>query len=232
MTVDVLTPLDRDVWIAEGPAVSFYGFAYPTRMTLVRLADASLWGCSPIALTAALANAVDALGTLRHLVAPNKLHHLFLGAWQRRWPQARLYAAPGLARRRRDLSFAAELGDQSPPAWDGQIDQVVFHGSIAMTEVVFFHRLSRTAIFTDLIQRFDPTQVHGWRGWIMRLDGLVGADGSTPREWRWSFLDRRALRRARAAALAWDPERVVIAHGMWIHRDGRAALARALAWAR
>jgi hypothetical protein len=222
--------IDRDIWIADGPPVRFFGFPYPTRMTIVRLADASLWVCSPIALTDSLAAAVEALGPPCHVVAPNKIHHLFLAAWQRRWPALRLYAAPGLARRRPDLHFAGDLGARPEAAWADRIDQVIFAGSVVMDEVVFFHRPSRTAIFTDLIQRFDPRSVHGWRGWLLRLDGLVGEHGSTPREWRLTFLDRRALRRAKATALAWDPQRVVVAHGAWIRSGGRAALEDALAW--
>jgi Domain of unknown function (DUF4336) len=222
--------IDRDIWIADGAPVQFFGFPYPTRMTVVRLADGALWVCSPIALTDPLAQAIERIGPPRYLVAPNKLHHLFLGEWQRRWPAARLYAAPGLARRRPDLHFAAELADRPEPGWAGTIDQVVFGGSFVMNEVAFFHRPSRTAIFTDLIQRFDPHLLRGWRGWVMRLDGLVGARGSTPREWRLTFVDRRALRRARAAALAWNPERVVIAHGTWIRTDGRAVLEEAFRW--
>lgn len=225
-----IEPIDRDIWIADGPIVRFFGFPYPTRMTVVRLADGTLWVCSPIALTEALAQAIERLGSPRHLVSPNKIHHLFLGDWKRRWPAARLYASPGLARRRRDLHFDAELADGADAAWAESIDQVVFHGSFVMEEVVFFHRLSRTAIFTDLIQRFEPHRSRGWRGWLMRLDGLVGSDGSTPREWRLTFLDRRALRRAKATVLAWNPERVVIAHGMWVRAHGRAILERALGW--
>jgi hypothetical protein len=64
----------------------------------------------------------------------------------------------------------------------------------------------------------------------MRLDGLVGPEGSTPREWRLTFVDRRAARRARARVLGWDPARVVVAHGDWIREDGRRVLERALAW--
>ncbi len=30
--------------------------------------------------------------------------------------------------------------------------------------------------------------------------------------------------------IAWDPARVVIAHGRWFERDGAAALARAFGW--
>lgn len=107
-------------------------------MALARLADGNLWVWSPIALSGELASAVAALGTVRYIVSPNKIHHLFLSEWAKRWPEARLYAPPGLARKRSDLHFAAELGDQPDPAWAAEIDQVIFRGSVAMQEVAFF----------------------------------------------------------------------------------------------
>jgi hypothetical protein len=226
----MLTEIDRDIWIAEGPSVSFFGFPYPTRMTLVRLSDGGLWLCSPIELTDALADEVRALGPVRHLVSPNKIHHLFLGQWAQAWPEAKLWASPGLARRRRDLSFHGELGDAAEPAWESDIDQLIFRGSFALEEVVFFHRASRSAIIADLVQKFDPAAQRGWRGLLMRLDGLVGPDGSTPREWRLTFWNRRAAREALRRALAWDPQRLIIAHGQWVRENGREALARSLSW--
>lgn len=226
----MLTEIARDLWIADGPCVSFFGFPYPTRMTVVRLSDGSLWIWSPIQLTEQLRALLNQQGPVRHLVSPNKFHHLYLGEWVQAWPDAKLYASPGLARRRRDLSFDAELGDAPDPAWNADIDQVIVHGSLLIDEVVFFHRGSRTAIVSDLVQRFDPATLHGWRGIIMALDGLVGANGSTPREWRLSFWNRAAARRARSKILDWNPERVIIAHGQWVRENGREALERALAW--
>jgi len=226
----VLTEVDRDIWIADGPCVPFLGFPYPTRMTVVRLRDGTLWVCSPIQLDDRLKTAIIGLGAVRHLVSPNKIHHLFLGDWARIWPAAKLYASPGLKRRRRDLSFDAELGDQPDPAWVNDIDQVIFHGSVAMEEVVFFHRASKTAIVTDLVQRFDPASVHGWRRVVMTVDGLVGPNGSTPREWRLSFWNRAAARRARRTVIAWNPTRVIVAHGDWVRDNAGAVLERALAW--
>lgn len=64
----------------------------------------------------------------------------------------------------------------------------------------------------------------------MRWDGIVGPDGSTPREYRLSFWDRRAARAALRKALAWNPQRMIIAHGEWVRDNGRAALARSLRW--
>ncbi len=192
--------------------------------------DRDLWVWSPIALGDALAQDVAALGPVRHLVSPNKLHHLSLGAWQRRFPEARLYASPGLARKRPDLAFDAELSDAPESAWAEDIDQVIFRGSFFMDEVVFFHRASHTALVTDLVQRLDPRETPGWRGLLMRLNGLVGENGSTPREWRASFWNRRAGRAARDMALAWKPQRLVVAHGMGVEKDARDVLARALSW--
>ena len=107
---------------------------------------------------------------------------------------------------------------------------MIFHGSFVMEEVVFFHRASRSVIVTDLVQKFDPTTLHGWRGALMRLDGVVGPDGSTPRDWRLSFWNRRAARAALRKALAWNPQRLIIAHGEWVCENGCAALARSLRW--
>ena len=54
------------------------------------------------------------------------------------------------------------------PDWAADIDQVVVHGSFALTEVVFFHRRSRTALFADLIQNFPRDWFKGWRGFLAR----------------------------------------------------------------
>ncbi|MGH8215840.1 MAG: DUF4336 domain-containing protein, partial [Rhodanobacteraceae bacterium] len=120
--------------------VSFFGFPYPTRMAVARLSDGNVWVWSPIALTRELADEVQSIGPVRYIVSPNKLHHLSLQAWADRWPEARLYAPPGLARKKAALHFHAELGDQPISSWQADIDHVVFRGSFTMAEVAFFHR--------------------------------------------------------------------------------------------
>lgn len=226
----MLEPFAPALYVADGPVVSFYGFPYPTRMAAAVLADGSVWIWSPVALTDALAGTVDGLGRVAHIVSPNKIHHLFLGPWQERWPDARLYAPPGLRRKRPDLRFHADLDDAPDPAWADDIDQTVFRGSFFMEEVAFFHRPSNTAIMGDLVQRHPEAAMRGWKGLLMRLDGLVGAHGSTPREWRASFLRRGPARAARDKVLGWRAERLIIAHGDCAHSGATEVLADALAW--
>ena len=226
----MLNEFGPSLYIAEGPTVSFYGFPYPTRMAIARLLDGHVWVWSPVALTEELASTVEAIGPVRHIVTPNKLHHLFLKQWADRWPDACLYAPPGLARRKPELHFDAELQDDPDPAWAPDIDQVIFRGSFAMEEVVFFHRASRTAIFGDLIQRHERQRMHGWKGALMRLDGLVGDHGSTPREWRASFIRRGPARAARAKVLGWKPDRLLIAHGECARSHATEIIEDALSW--
>ncbi len=226
----MLDEFGPSIYAAEGPTVAFFGFPYPTRMAVVRLSDGSTWVWSPVSLSEELASAVEAVGPVRYIVSPNKIHHLFLAEWVERWPDARLFAPPGLARKKPALRFDAELGDEPDHAWAADIDQVIFRGSLAMEEVAFFHRASRTAIIGDLIQRHPESTMSGWMGMLMRLDGLVGEQGSTPREWRASFLRRGPSRTARETVLGWKAERLLIAHGECAQTEATAIMARALSW--
>jgi hypothetical protein len=226
----MLFPFGQDLYFADGPAVSFFGFPYPTRMAIVRLSTGKLWVWSPIALTRELTAAVEALGPVGYIVSPNKLHHLFLMQWKAYWPDAQLYAPPGLARKKKQIHFAFELGDRPDKVWMAEIDQTVFRGSPFLEEAVFFHRASRTAIFGDLIQRFPEGAARGWKGLTMRLGGIVGPHGSTPRDWRLSFLSRTAAREARRTVLAWKPERLLIAHGECAASGAGEIVEAALRW--
>ena len=67
------------IWIADGQPVSFLGFPYPTRMAVMKLIEGGLFCCwSPIMLSAALKLELDALGPVRFVVFPSRLHHLFI----------------------------------------------------------------------------------------------------------------------------------------------------------
>lgn len=210
--------------------MSVAGFRYPTRMAIVRLAHGGLVVWSPVAVSAALTAAVDALGPVRYLVAPNTLHHAFLREWQDAYPEATLHAAPGLRSRRTDLHIDADLGDAPAPGWASEIDQVVVRGNAITTEVVFFHRVSRTVLVTDLIQQFDRGWFTGWRDFVARLDLMVGPEPAVPRKFRVAFTDRSAARAAIGRIAAWPADNVVMAHAPPITHDGQAFLRRAFAW--
>ena len=237
--LDVPRPVADDVWIVDGPIVAMslplVSVPFPSRMTIVRLADGGLWLHSPTPPTDALVARIAALGPVRHLVSPNRLHYASIGAWKARVPEATAWASPGVRERaasqRIAAPFDADLGEEPPPVWAGQLDQLVFRGSWFVDEVTFFHRPSRTLVLTDLIQNFEPERLaQPWRA-IFGAAGATAPDGRTPLDFRLTFLGRHADARAcRDRMLAWAPERVLLAHGRWYDRDGEAELRRALRW--
>ncbi|MCR8724171.1 DUF4336 domain-containing protein [Frigidibacter sp. ROC022] len=232
--MSLLTPVAADIWIIEGGIVNFYGFPYPTRSVLVRLPDGALWVWSPVALSPALRAEVETLGTPAHLVSPNRIHHLYLQDWKTAFPGARLWGPLSTIRKRCDLSFEPPLEETSPAAWQGAFDQVWFRGSRLLDEIVFLHRASRTVIIADMSENFSDRFLRAhWSGWkrvVARLWGIVEGKGYAPLELRLTSFARASLRASRDRMLAWDPRRVIMAHGEWQRQDGRRYLERAFAW--
>ncbi|MDH3639995.1 MAG: DUF4336 domain-containing protein [Gammaproteobacteria bacterium] len=229
-----LEPVGDSIWLAAGDIVSFYGFPYPTRSVVIRLTDGDLWIWSPIALTQSLVDEINACGRVRHLVSPNKLHHLYLQEWKSAYPDAALWGPESTVRKRKDLEFQKALTDLPPPAWQGEIDQVWFQGSKAMDEVVFFHRLSSTAIIADLSENFSAEFLLTYWSWPKRVLAkawkITVPYGYAPLELRWTWFNRKPAREALNRLIAWDPQRVIMAHGEWQRENGKAFIEQAFAW--
>ena len=230
----MLEHLGPNIWIGDGGIVPFFGYDYPTRMSVVRLENGGLWVWSPIELTADLERQVRALGDVQHLVSPNKLHYLFLAAWQNAFPNARMWGTPSTIAKVKTLRFTGVLGDEAPPAWPGQIDQFHFTNSPFLDELIFFHRASRTAIIADLSQPFSKAFLaHHWPWWLRTIAGMakmVEGWGYPPPELRLSFRHRAVARHKISALIDAHPERVVVAHGEPAREGGEDYLRRAFSW--
>ena len=230
----MLEPLGPELWVAEGGIVSFFGFDYPTRMVVVRLEDGGLWLWSPVEPTPEIEDQVRALGPVRHLVSPNKLHHLFLDAWQTRFPEARMWGTASTIAKWKDLAFSGTLDETPPPEWAGKIDHFYFTNSPFLDELIFYHRASRTAIIADLSQTFSEAFLaHHWPWWmrpIARFSKMTEGWGYPPIDLRTSFRRRETARPKVRALIDGHPERVVVAHGEIVRTRGEAFLRRAFSW--
>jgi hypothetical protein len=237
--LNTLKPMASGIWVADGPLVHMAALGlrapFPTRMTVVRLADGGLWCHSPIAPDQSLFAAIDALGPVRHLVSPNLLHYAHIAAWKQRYPQAIAWASPGVRERaasqRIEVHFDADLDDAPPTDWAGTIDQLRFRGSRVLQEIVFLHRASATLILADLIENFEAAKLPTTMRWIARLGGVIDPDGKAPLDMRLTYLGHKAEARAcLARMLAWQPQRVILAHGRCYLDNAAAELVRAFRW--
>jgi len=222
-----LRALAENLWVADRPQ-RFYGLEVGTRMTVIRLNGGNLLLHSPVSLDAELRRQLDALGRVRFVVAPNRLHHLYAGKVAEAYPEARLWVAPGLERKRPDLVFAGVLGDEAPPEWRDQVDQVFFRGRPYENEVAFCHRASRTLILCDLAFNFGPRSAAPTR-LLMKLLRSYGRFGPSKLD-PLLIRDRAAARQSLERILAWDFDRVVVAHGDVLASGGREALRQGYSW--
>ncbi|OZI76384.1 DUF4336 domain-containing protein [Bordetella genomosp. 2] len=237
--INTLKPVADSVWIVDGPAIR-YGLPwprmrFPTRMTVLRLGRGDLFIHSPTELAPALRDAVQDLGRPRWIVAPSRIHYWWVPQWHAAFPDAAVYLAPRVreqAGRRIDFPARPLAGPAGYP-WDAELATLPIAGSY-LTEVEFFHHASRTLILTDLIENFEPGKLGSpLARWLTRLGGVQDPDGQMPRDMRLTFARRRAaLRAAVDQMIAWEPERVILAHGRWYPRDGAAELRRAFRWLR
>ena len=234
---NTLKPIADNAWIVDGPQITMRYLAipipFPTRMTIFRLADGMLWVHSPTPISDSLAREVTALGVVRFLIAPNPLHFWWIGDWKARFPQALTYAAPGTraAAAGRFDHFDADLVDDAPSEWDGQVGLMIVRGDF-FAEAVFVHRDSGTLVLTDLIENFEPGRIRCRAMRLLtRLGGVCDPDGKTPYDMRLAFLRHRADIRANVRQmLDWQPRRAVVAHGRWYERDAVRELERAFRW--
>lgn len=218
--------LANNLWAQSAPQ-SFFGLHLGTRMTVVRLRDGSLLVHSPIAPTPSLKAEVDAMGPVRHIVAPSQAHHLYAGEWQDAYPGALLHAAVGLAKRRKDLAIDRELKGDTHPEWESDLATVFLDGTL-LNETVFFHPQSRSLIVADVIENFE-TSPHWPTRLYLKLGGIHGKPGLS-RGLRPIFRDKKRARRSIDEMLSWDFDRIVLAHGDIIETGGREALRDAYTW--
>jgi hypothetical protein len=232
--LDVLKPVADGIWIVDSGPLKSLGLEIPVRMTVIRLADGTLWLHSPTRCDEALARQLEGIGRIAHLVAPNIAHWTFLKEWQARYPDAVVWAAPGLRERKQvkqsGIRLDHDIRETAPQDWTGEIDQEVVRG-FKFREIAFFHKSSKTLLLTDTIQNFEPEKVSALARPALRLLGTLAPDGKAPVYLRLIIkAERQRASEAVRRMIGWAPERVVFAHGRWFDRNGTEELRRAFRW--
>ena len=217
-----------ELWALETP-LRFRGIEVGRRMTVVRLRSGDLLIHSPAALSDELREALAKLGDVRFVVPASSMHgHLFMEQYRAAYPACELFSAPGLDRKRRDLTFEALLGSAPDPRWSDDLDQAAILGHRFVTEIVFLHRASRTLIIGDLCFTIGESAPAPMRA-VARAMRRYKQVSPTPM-FRLGLRNKRAARRSLDRILDWDSDRVIVGHGDVLETGGREALCKAYAW--
>ena len=157
---------------------------------------------------------------------------------QKRYPHAQAWSSPGVEERAKSqnvkVEFDAVLTDKAPDLWSDEIDQLIFKGSSVIEEVVFFHKSTKTLIVTDLIENFEPEKIASpIRRKIYRLARVTAPDGQTPIDYRMTFFRRQIEAKVSfSRMLNWEPDKIILSHGLCFFEKGTDELRRAFRWIR
>jgi hypothetical protein len=230
----MLRAITTDLWVAE-QLLKYFGLEIGTRMTVIRLSQDQLVIIAPIQLQDEMIDQLNQLGNVSDIIAPNLYHHLFLGQFKQRYPDATVWATSGLQDKRPDLLIDQILGDRTIQSFSGlEAAQVTgfntfdIKGYMPLNEWVFFHAKSRTLIITDLAFHFDRQSSPS----AQLISKVLGGY----QELRPSLLekiatrDKEQVRQSLQPIFAWDFERVIMAHGSIIEQDGKRQFQRGYEW--
>ena len=225
-----LLQIDENIWCLDGDSVTMFTIPFQTRMTIIRQKDGNLWLHSTVAISESRINAVKKLGRVSHIIAPNSLHHLFVKEWSKYFPESKIWVTPDLPKKLPNLEFYGILREKPESFWEDEIDQVYFQGSNILTEMIFFHKNSKTLVVTDLIQNHDPSKNNWFWKMVKHLNGVLAPNGGVPKDLRLTITDRRRAAESLEKILAWDFQRIIMCHGVCINNNARAFSINSFNW--
>lgn len=220
------------VYVIDGPDVRDMGLWFTTRMAVVRLADGSVWISSPVDVAPETREWINDLGTVRYLVAATPRHVWRLAAWHTLFPEAQLWRPRDtlLTLQKGTLPYTGVLGNEPPPAWSADFDQLAFLGNPFGEEIVFFHRASGTVLMDDLIQVHESRRGRPLYNAMVALMGAAAPHGGVVLDMRLTFFQRRLARQSLDRLLSWDFDKLIIAHGPCLDHDAKPFVERAFQW--
>jgi hypothetical protein len=220
----MLTPFAEGVWYDTAP-VHFLGMRLTATMTVLRIEDGDLLLHSPLPMTAERRAAVESLGRVAHLYAPNTFHHQWIGEWSQAFSEARVHAPEVLAKKRPDLRVDRHHDGEHPSRFSALVEEIPIEG-FRLAETALVYRPGRTAVVTDLVHNIGRP-AHLWTKIYSSLMGFYDRVALS-RVIRWTaFSDRGAARRGVDRLLDHAFDGLVVGHGAPIPAGGREVLALA-----
>lgn len=194
----------------------------PRRMTVVRLADASLVVFSAIALDEDEMTALEAYGRPAYLIVPSDKHRLDAKIWKDRYPKIKAVAPAG-AREKVEETVPV---DTVTPIFDDPGVQFMTVPGTRGREAALVVRTPRgtTLVLNDVVGNIRHAT--GFGGWLLHLAGFAGDEAQVPVVVKVAVIEDTAA--LRTQLLQWADidtlVRILVSHGSPIDEDPRQVL--------
>ena len=194
----------------------------PRRMTVVRLADASLVVFSAIALDEDEMSALEAYGRPAVLIVPSDKHRLDAKTWKDRYPEIEVVAPDGA---RAKVEEVVPVETAAPRFDDPNVQFVTVPGTRGREAALVVRTPNGTTlVLNDVVGNIRDAA--GFGGWLLHLAGFAGKEAQVPAVVKMAVIDdTKALR---TQLLQWAEieslVRILVSHGSVIEENPRQVL--------
>lgn len=222
----MLKKVCEGIWTCDAD-LSLFGAELGARMTLIDLdGKGSLFVHSPIRINEELQSAIDSIGRVKYVVAPNKWHHLFIPDLKKKYPQAKFFGAPGLDKKKPDFIFDQMITREQGFPWNSRLQHLLVQGSPLFNEVVFFDPETKTLLLTDLALHICETKSIYTKFVLMALGSFKKFGWSNIEKWLY-VRGRKLFRKSIEEIIELDFDRVLLSHGLPVETGGKAIFQKA-----
>lgn len=229
--------LDSYITVFSRPFNRFGVFPVGIRMSAVRLRNGDLFLLSPTPLDDSTAEKLNNLGKVKFLVCPNVVHHLYVGDYKKKWPDAKVIGVKGLKEKRKDVEFDGIMGqDNKTYGFEDEIEYRHFSAS-RNQDTLYLHRPSNTLLTADLMFNMPPTEQyppnHRFNFLLRSMYGALKPGTLTHKIFtRYAMAtDSKQMKEdVKFVAENWRFERIVPCHGNVLESGAEKAFREAFAW--
>ncbi|KAF2093492.1 hypothetical protein NA57DRAFT_81421 [Rhizodiscina lignyota] len=251
--VMVIRDVTPNIVTCSAPFYRFGRIKVGGRGTIVRLQSGALAVFSPTALTPEVKEKVESLGgDVKYIAATDIEHHIFIGAWSKEYPKAKVIGPEGLPEKRakqknEDVHFtyvftAKNKNDlKIDDDFDANFDYEFVDGH-ANKELVFNYKPERTLIEADLMFNLPATEQFSKSGQspnsgiltkiFIYLNGTAGA-ALAQKRLIWygpSSANKPSFNKSVDKIAKWDFDRIIPCHGDVIETDGKGIFEKIMEW--
>ena len=218
-----LQQVTNQIWTSEYELPVGPGVSYPTRSLIYRDRNGKVLILSPGPMNDSEYDEIRKLGPVRGIVAPNLLHHHWIGEALEAFPESPFYRPHELLLKRPDLEGHGRATEDLSMAGFADLEFQTVRGTPRLQETVFYFPNDKLLYVTDLAHHI--TKKCNWP--TRMLLKFFGTENrfAVSRMLKWMTRDPDLLRTDLKKILNWEIDKLVMAHGQPLMKDAKLRLA-------
>jgi len=217
------TQLAEGLWTLRYP-MRFMGLELGRCVSILRIGEGEMALHSTGPFSTDDIERIQALGRIKLMLDATTMHDTFSRAARAAFSGCPYFVPEGFPKKRAGAGcrLLADLDSET----DGALQTIRLDGLRFLTEYACFHPDSRTLILCDLL--FNLVDAKGYTRWAMKHLLGVKQWPAIDRPMRLAIADKAAFEASIREIFDWDFDCIIVAHGVPVEKDGKAALRQAL----